>query len=90
MNGAGFVLLVVGGLMMMRGSIYRWWPDGAIAEKRRRKNLRYGMTTDMTAFGGRLRRLGYLVALTGAWLLAWPASYAVPPAATPPATSALP
>lgn len=82
MSSAGVVLLCVGGLMMLRGSIYRWRPDGAMAEKRRRKNLRYGMTTDMSAFGGRVRRTGYMVALAGAWLVAWPASFVERPAWT--------
>lgn len=90
MSSAGVVLICVGGVMMVRGSIYRWRPDGAMAEKRRRKNLRYGMTTDMSAFGGRVRRAGYLVALAGAWLVAWPASFVERPSSMAADAGALP
>lgn len=67
----GLCLLFVGGVMAARGLIYGLRPEGAIAEKRRRKNLKYGMPTDMRVFGRRVRRLGVLVALAGGWLLAW-------------------
>lgn len=67
----GLCLVSLGGAMIARGLIYMLRPDGGIAEKRKRKNLKYGMPTDMRVFGRRVRRLGVLVALSGGWLVAW-------------------
>lgn len=71
MTLAGALLLAIGAAMYARGLIYTLRPTGRIAEKRKRKNLKYGMPTDMSLFGRRLRRLAFLVALAGAWLVAW-------------------
>ena len=65
-------LLVIGGLMVLRGSIYGLWPEGAIAKKRQQRNLRSGFTTDMSAFGRRVRRLGGLMVLVALTLIGWP------------------
>lgn len=77
---AGASLLVLGALMATRGLIYTLRPTGKMAEKRKRKNLKYGMPTDMRLFGKRVRRLGLLLALTGGWLVAWDLSDDVTPA----------
>lgn len=68
---AGVLLLLLGAAMATRGLIYMRWPTGKMAAKRKRKNLKYGMPTDMRVFGKRIRRLGFLIALAGAWLVAW-------------------
>ncbi len=73
-------LLLLGAAMMTRGLIYTLRPTGSIAEKRKRKNLKYGMPTDMRVFGKRVRRLGLLIALAGGWLLAWDLADDVTPA----------
>ena len=67
----GGVLSTLGALMALRGAIYVWRPQGAMAQKRRRVNLQRGFTTDMAAFGVRVRRLGVLVLLTGLFVLGW-------------------
>jgi hypothetical protein len=77
---AGLLLLLFGAAMATRGFIYTRWPTGKIAEKRKRKNLKYGMPTDMRVFGKRIRRLGLLIALAGGWLVAWDLSDDVPSA----------
>jgi len=65
-------LLVLGGLMVLRGAIYGLWPEGATAKKRQQQNLRKGFTTDMAAFGKRVRRLGGLMVLIALTLIGWP------------------
>jgi hypothetical protein len=67
----GGVLATLGALMALRGAIYVWRPTGAMAQKRRRVNLQRGFTTDMAAFGVRVRRLGVLVLLTGLFVIGW-------------------
>lgn len=76
---AGVFLLLLGAAMVTRGLIYTLRPTGKIAEKRKRKNLKYGMPTDMRVFGKRVRRLGLLLALAGGWLVAWDLSDDVAP-----------
>ena len=70
----GAIVLLLGLVMMTRGWIYTLWPEGKIAEKRKRRNLRRGFTTDMRLFGRRVRRLGLLHALVGGGLIGWLAS----------------
>jgi hypothetical protein len=67
----GGILIALGLLMWTRGMIYTLWPQGKIAEKRKRKNLKYGFTTDMKLFGRKIRRLGFLLALFGLLAAAW-------------------
>lgn len=67
----GAPLLVLGLVMMTRGWIYTLWPNGRVAEKRKRRNLRVGFTTDMKLFGRKVRRLGLMVALVGGALSGW-------------------
>lgn len=67
----GTPLLLLGLTMMTRGWIYTVRPDGPIAEKRKRVNLKRGFTTDMKLFGRRVRRIGLLTALVGGALLGW-------------------
>ena len=57
--------------MYARGWIYTLRPDGAVATKRKKKNLKKGWPTDMLAFGRKIRRVGFMVSLVGGALLAW-------------------
>ncbi|MCP4504252.1 MAG: hypothetical protein GY822_30390 [Deltaproteobacteria bacterium] len=65
------LLMGMGLLMYIRGLIYSMRPDGPMAKKRQKKNLKYGMSTDMLVFGKKLRRLGFMVALGGGVALAY-------------------
>lgn len=67
----GIPALLFGLLMMTRGWIYTIWPEGKVAEKRKRRNLRVGFTTDMRLFGRKVRRLGLMIVLVGAALTGW-------------------
>ena len=79
----GAPILALGLLMMMRGWIYFLWPDGKIAEKRKRRNLKAGFTTDMKVFGRKIRRLGLMIALVGGGLVAWNVSHQADTPAAP-------
>ena len=68
---AAIPFLLLGAIMVLRGSIYIRWPDGKLAQKRRERNQRVGFSTDMGAFGRRVRRLGFFVALVGAFIIGW-------------------
>lgn len=70
----GGFLMALGLTMWTRGMIYTLRPQGKIAEKRKRKNLKYGFTTDMKLFGRKIRRLGFLLTLFGALGVAWSTS----------------
>ena len=72
---AGIPILVFGLLMMTRGWIYTLRPDGKMAEKRKRRNLKVGFTTDMKLFGRKVRRLGLMIAIVGGALVGWALSY---------------
>jgi hypothetical protein len=67
----GVPVLLFGLLMMARGWIYTFWPEGKMAQKRKRRNLKVGFTTDMKLFGRKVRRLGLLIALAGGGMLGW-------------------
>ncbi len=67
----GTPLAVLGAVMMIRGWVYTLRPDGAMAKKRQRVNLKRGFTTDMKVFGRKVRRLGLLLVLVGATLVGW-------------------
>lgn len=67
----GVPFLLLGLVMMARGWIYTFWPNGKLAEKRKRRNLKVGFTTDMKLFGRKVRRLGLLLAIGGAGLVGW-------------------
>jgi hypothetical protein len=67
----GIPLLLLGLTMLARGWIYTFWPNGKIAEKRKRVNLRVGFTTDMKLFGRKVRRLGLMVAIVGMGFVGW-------------------
>ncbi|MCC7073772.1 MAG: hypothetical protein IT383_20850 [Deltaproteobacteria bacterium] len=67
----GVPLLMFGLLMMARGWIYTLRPEGTMAQKRKRRNLKVGFTTDMAIFGRKVRRLGLLIALAGGGVLGW-------------------
>lgn len=67
----GVPVLVFGLLMMARGWIYTFRPDGKMAQKRKRRNLKVGFTTDMALFGRKVRRLGLLITLAGGAVVGW-------------------
>lgn len=71
--GVPFALL--GLMMMVRGWIYTVRPDGPMAAKRKQRNLQRGFTTDMKIFGRKVRRLGLIFSLLGAFLIGWQASH---------------
>lgn len=68
---AGAVILTFGLTMWTRGLIYTLRPEGKMAEKRKKRNLKVGFTTDMKVFGRKVRRLGFLIVLVGGGILAW-------------------
>lgn len=67
----GGAFLALGLTMWTRGMIYTLWPTGRVAEKRKRRNLKLGFTTDMKVFGRKVRRLGFLIAILGGLATAW-------------------
>ena len=71
----GVPLALLGLTMMTRGWIYTLRPDGAVAARRKKVNLKRGFTTDMKLFGRKVRRLGLMLALLGGFLVGWQASH---------------
>ena len=71
----GAPLALLGLTMMVRGWIYTVRPDGPTAAKRKKRNLQRGFTTDMKLFGRKVRRLGLMVLLLGAFLIGWELSH---------------
>jgi len=67
----GGMFLALGLTMYTRGWIYFIKPDGKIAEKRKKRNLKMGWPTDMKLFGRKVRRVGFLTSLIGGALVAW-------------------
>jgi len=65
------MFIALGITMYTRGLIYTLKPDGAMALKRQKKNLKYGMTTDMLVFGRKVRRLGFMITLVCGGILAY-------------------
>ena len=63
--------LLLGLTMMVRGSVYDLRPDSKMTEKRKRRNLKVGFTTDMKIFGHKVRRTGFIVFLVGAGIMGW-------------------
>ncbi len=64
-------LLFLGLIMWTRGLIYTLKPEGGMAQKRKRRNLKLGFTTDMKVFGRKVRRLGFMISIVAGGLLAW-------------------
>jgi len=81
----GLPFMLLGLTMMFRGWTYTVRPDGAMAQKRKKVNLKRGMTTDMKVFGRKVRRLGLIITLVGIVLVGWHQSHdgeaSAPPAA---------
>lgn len=67
----GIPLSLLGLTMMVRGWVYTLRPDGPMAAKRKKVNLKRGFTTDMKVFGRKVRRLGLILMLLGAFLVGW-------------------
>lgn len=84
----GVPVLVFGLLMLARGWIYTFRPEGKLAQKRKRRNLKVGFTTDMALFGRKVRRLGLLIALAGGAMVGWSMSERVDAAAAAAAVDA--
>jgi TRAP-type C4-dicarboxylate transport system permease large subunit len=83
----GVPLVLLGLTMMTRGWVYTLRPDGAMAAKRKKVNLKRGFTTDMKVFGRKVRRLGLMLALVGGLLVGWQRSHDADAAATTAPTS---
>lgn len=92
----GTPIALLGLTMLIRGWIYTLKPNGKMAEKRKRRNLKVGFTTDMKLFGRKVRRLGLILVIIGAAMVGWhlsqepataapaaPAEAAAPAAAAP-------
>lgn len=86
----GVPVLLFGLMMLARGWIYSFWPEGKMAQKRKRRNLKVGFTTDMKLFGRKVRRLGLMISLVGGALLGWSLSEEADTAATSATPSATP
>jgi hypothetical protein len=85
----GIPFALLGATMMVRGWVYTLRPEGAMAKKRQKVNLKRGFTTDMKVFGRKVRRLGLMLLLVGATLIGWHrASAADAPSATASPTAA--
>jgi hypothetical protein len=69
--GFGAPIALLGVTMMIRGWVYTLRPDGGMAKKRQKVNLKRGFTTDMKIFGRKVRRLGLMLALAGATMIGW-------------------
>jgi hypothetical protein len=67
----GTPIALVGLMMLIRGWIYTLKPNGKMAEKRKRRNLKVGFTTDMKLFGRKVRRLGLILVIVGAAMVGW-------------------
>jgi len=65
----GIPFALLGTTMMVRGWVYTLQPDGAMAQKRKKRNLKVGFTTDMKVFGRKVRRLGLMLLLAGAVMI---------------------
>ncbi len=78
----GAPLALLGATMMIRGWTYTLRPDGAMAKKRQKVNLKRGFTTDMKLFGRKVRRLGLMLLLVGGTMVGWQQASARDAAAT--------
>jgi hypothetical protein len=78
----GIPFALLGATMMVRGWVYTLRPDGAMAKKRQKVNLKRGFTTDMKVFGRKVRRLGLMLLLVGATMIGWQRASAADDAAT--------
>lgn len=67
----GTPIALLGLTMLIRGWIYTLRPNGKMAEKRKRRNLKVGFTTDMKLFGRKVRRLGLIIMIIGTSLVGW-------------------
>lgn len=62
---AGSLVLVVGVPFLVRGWIFFLKPEHAVSLKARERNLRLGIETDMKKWGRRVRRMGFMLTLSG-------------------------
>ena len=67
----GLPIALLGLTMMVRGWSYTLRPEGGMAKKRQKVNLKRGFTTDMKIFGRKVRRLGLMMTLFGLFLAGW-------------------
>jgi hypothetical protein len=87
----GTLALLAGTWLLVRGTIFLRSPHGPTAERRKRRNLQRGLTTDMAVFGRKVQRLGMVGLLVGVILWGWKLSYTADAArgfAPPPTTPA--
>ena len=86
----GAPLALLGLTMMVRGWVYTLRPNGPMAEKRKKRNLQRGFTTDMKLFGRKVRRLGLMLLLVGGVCLGWQLSHRADETQTTPPTTTQP
>lgn len=72
------IQLVIGGIFtllglpfLIRGWIFSLRPESKTSLQAKERNLRLGLETDMTVWGRKVRRLGFLLVAIGAGLLTW-------------------
>lgn len=71
----GVVLMLLGAPFLVRGWLFTLRPDHAATLRARERNLRLGLETDMKAWGRRVRRMGFILCVSGALVAAWGAGY---------------
>jgi hypothetical protein len=86
----GAPIALLGLMMLVRGWVYTLKPNGKMAEKRKRRNLKVGFTTDMKLFGRKVRRLGLILVIVGAAMVGWHLSQPAAEAPAPGAPAAAP
>lgn len=64
----GSIIFVLGLPFLIRGWIFYLRPEHAVSLKARERNMRLGMETDMKKWGRRVRRMGFIICLTGGLL----------------------
>jgi hypothetical protein len=70
----GIVIATLGLPFLIRGWIFSLKPEGAISLAAKERNLRLGLETDMKKWGRKVRRLGLIIVVAGAALIAWGSS----------------
>ncbi|MBI4820927.1 MAG: hypothetical protein HY791_31980 [Deltaproteobacteria bacterium] len=70
----GLILLTFGLPFFVRGLIFTRRPDHRLTLKAKQRNLRLGLDSDMTRWGKRIRRFGFLMMVVGGTLAAFGAA----------------
>lgn len=67
----GSLLMAAGVPFLARGWIFTLRPEHPISTRARERNMRLGLETDMRLWGRRVRRMGFLIFVSGSALAAW-------------------